>query len=232
MLDLYNIIGGMKLVSMKKLNLKQRRTMTYFIEATEKLIIEEGIDGLSIRKIATEAGYNSATIYNYFENLEILILYASVSYLSDYICNLKDVIKEEMTSLEIYRNIYSVFNKHSFRSPEIFYNMFFGNNSNKLTDIIKQYYEIFPDDLEGQTPSIKTMLTQGNIYHRDKPIVDMLAEDGVIDVEKTEIIIELMVRVHETFLLEAIRLNDDSEIEIHSKKFLKIFDYIIDSGKE
>ena len=48
------------------LTVKRKRIMTYFIEATEKLIRSEGLDGLSIRKIAGEAGYNSATIYNYF----------------------------------------------------------------------------------------------------------------------------------------------------------------------
>lgn len=38
------------------LTVKRKRIMTYFIEATEKLIRSEGLDGLSIRKIAGEAG--------------------------------------------------------------------------------------------------------------------------------------------------------------------------------
>ena len=45
------------------LTLKRKRIMIYFIEAAEKLIRQNGIENLSIRKIATEAGYNSATIY-------------------------------------------------------------------------------------------------------------------------------------------------------------------------
>ena len=44
-----------------KLTIKRKRIMSYFIEAAEKLIRTEGLDGLSIRKIAGEAGYNSAT---------------------------------------------------------------------------------------------------------------------------------------------------------------------------
>ena len=46
--------------------------MMYFIEATQELILKEGLENLSIKKIAEKAGYNSATIYNYFENLEVL----------------------------------------------------------------------------------------------------------------------------------------------------------------
>ena len=52
---------------------KEKRVMMYFIEATQELILDEGLEKLSIKKIAEKAGYNSATIYNYFENLEVLI---------------------------------------------------------------------------------------------------------------------------------------------------------------
>ncbi len=47
--------------------------MTYFIDATNEIIENEGIESVTIRKVANLAGYNSATIYNYFENLDHLI---------------------------------------------------------------------------------------------------------------------------------------------------------------
>ena len=48
---------------MDKLDIKKRRVMMYFIEATQDLILNEGIENLSIKKIADKAGYNTATIY-------------------------------------------------------------------------------------------------------------------------------------------------------------------------
>lgn len=57
---------------MEEMNIKKKRVMMYFIEATQELILKEGLENLSIKKIAEKAGYNSATIYNYFENLEVL----------------------------------------------------------------------------------------------------------------------------------------------------------------
>ena len=45
------------------LTLKRKRIMIYFIEATEKLIRSDGVEGLSIRKIASEAGYNLSLIH-------------------------------------------------------------------------------------------------------------------------------------------------------------------------
>ena len=53
---------------MDKLDIKKKRVMMYFIEAIQELILNEGIENLSIKKIAKKAGYNIATIYNYFED--------------------------------------------------------------------------------------------------------------------------------------------------------------------
>ena len=53
---------------MDKLDIKKKRVMMYFIEAIQELILNEGIENLSIKKIADKAGYNTATIYNYFED--------------------------------------------------------------------------------------------------------------------------------------------------------------------
>lgn len=47
----------------------------YFIEATAAIIEEEGYDHITIRKIADKAGYNSATIYNYFSELSHLTFF-------------------------------------------------------------------------------------------------------------------------------------------------------------
>lgn len=62
------------------LNPLQRQNMRIFIEATKSLMDSVGEEGLSIRKIAAKAGYNSATIYNYFQDLDELMLFGSVSF--------------------------------------------------------------------------------------------------------------------------------------------------------
>ena len=121
------------------LTLKRKRIMIYFIEATEKLIRSDGVEGLSIRKIASEAGYNSATLYNYFEDLEHLVLFGSVCYLREYIVLLGKSLKQNMTSVDRYRTIYHCFNRVAFRYPEIFHNMFFGRYSNKLGTVVRVY---------------------------------------------------------------------------------------------
>lgn len=70
---------------------KRKRIMSYFINATIELMEKEGIENLTIRKVAEQAKYNSATLYHYFSNLDELELFASVKCLDEYmqVTNLK-----------------------------------------------------------------------------------------------------------------------------------------------
>ena len=45
-----------------------------FIEATKHILQEDGYDHLTIREIAQRAGYNAATLYHYFRDLDELII--------------------------------------------------------------------------------------------------------------------------------------------------------------
>lgn len=51
-----------------------------FIDTTVTIIKEEGVEKVSIRKIAKITGYNSATLYTYFKNLDYLILLSSIKF--------------------------------------------------------------------------------------------------------------------------------------------------------
>lgn len=212
-------------------NEKKKKVMTYFIEATEDLMKEDDIDKISIRKIAKRAGYNSATLYYYFEDLEHLILFASIRYLREYTSALARNIKKEMTTLEKYRTVYETFNYYAFRSPIIFHNMFFGKYSPKLLNVIKEYYSIFPDDLEGHDELLRSLLTQGDMYSRDKQIIDQLVREGTMDEKKSDITLKIIISVHEAYLYEAMIQGDNLDLEAHAKAFLEIFDYLLESAK-
>ncbi len=216
---------------MEEMDIKKKRVMIYFIEATEKLMKEDSIDGLSIRKIASEAGYNSATLYNYFSNLEHLILFASVSYLREYSTQLAKNIKQEMSTLEKYRVVYKTFNYYAFRSPEIFHNMFFGKYSYKLGEVIRTYYELFPEDLEGHEDIVKTLLRQGDMYQRDSSFINRLIEEGVIDEKKADASLKLLVNTHQSYIYRAWVLDDRIDVDEHNDSFMELFEYVMETAK-
>lgn len=213
---------------MKELNLKQKRVMMFFIEATQELIFEEGIENISIKKIATRAGYNSATIYNYFENLEVLILYASVNHLKTYLKDLKNEIKTDMKARDIYKTIYKFFVYHSFRRPEIFHILFFGKYSHKLGTIIKRYYEIFPNEIEGHLDLTRSMLIEGFIHNRDLPIIKQMIKEGSIQENKAMFIMESIVRIHHSYLEDLLQKNIELSLEEYSDKFFNIFNFLLE----
>ena len=59
-------------------DLTQRR----FIEETYRIISTEGREALSIRRLARDMRCNSANIYRYFKDLDELVTYASLRYLT------------------------------------------------------------------------------------------------------------------------------------------------------
>lgn len=213
------------------LSIKKKRIMVYFIEATEELIKEDGIDGLSIRRIASKAGYNSATLYNYFDDLEHLILFASVRHLREYVTTLGRSIKPDMNALETYRVIYGLFSEYSFRSPEIFNNMFFGRHRDRLTDVLKRYYELFPDEIGEQKRFVKGMLSQGNIYERDQAFMEGLVAEGFVDPKKKDMTVQLLVRTHQSFLWDATMEGPELDVGQYVENFMKLFDCIMEGAR-
>lgn len=150
---------------MKNKEIQTKRIMSYFIDATAKIIEEEGIEHVTIRKVADAAGYNSATIYNYFEDLSHLILFASLKFLKKYTDALPQYLSKAKTPLDRYFLIWECFCKHSFESPHIFYAVFssdLGVHPNDLAD----YYDVYPADILSIPEDLKDMFLEPNITKR------------------------------------------------------------------
>ena len=136
-----------------------------------------------------------------------------------------------MTALERYRTIYETFNQYSLKRPEIYYNLFFGKHSDRLPAIIKQYYELFPNELEGQHPTVRNMLQEGNMYLRDLSIVQDLANEGIISIQNVPMVVNIVPRLQQTYLYEAyLNTGKIDTTELHLK-FMETLDYIIKTAK-
>lgn len=210
---------------------RRKRIMVNFIEATRELIQTEGVDGLSIRKIANVAGYNSATLYNYFRDLEYLTLFGSVCYLRDYVMALSDMLMQEMNSLERFRAIYRCFNSFAFQYPDIFHNMFFGRYSDMLEDVLQTYYfELFPEELTGLSESLRGMLVSGNMQARDSFAMEEMIRDGFVAPEKAEHVLNVVEALQQHFIYEAC-IDCTLDLKQHELRFNQILDYVLETAK-
>ena len=52
---------------------RHERNRTEILAAARRLVVERGVDALSLREVARRAGYAPAAVYTYFENREALI---------------------------------------------------------------------------------------------------------------------------------------------------------------
>lgn len=214
------------------LSLRQKRNMVYFVEATEKLLKEEGIGGVTIRRVAAEAGYNSATLYNYFRDVDDLILFGSVCFLREYLVELSRQLQPSMTSLERYRTIYRCFNDHAFRDPEIFYNMFFGKHSDHLEDVIHTYYlELFPEELKDLPEDARQMVVRGSLVDRDQVVMQHMVADGFVAPDRAAETLEIIIALHESYIHRACLANDETTIGTLRKGFRHIFDYVLEQAR-
>lgn len=152
---------------------------SYFIEAAVKIIEEEGIDNVTIRKVADIAGYNSATIYNYFEDLSHLIFFASMKFMKQYTDALPTYLSKAKTPLEKYLLLWECFCDHSFASPEIYYAIFssdLGVHPKKLNE----YYDFFPTDLKMIPAEFRYMVLEPSLSKRTRIALEQCIKDGSI----------------------------------------------------
>lgn len=148
--------------------IQKKRMMSYFISATNEIIKNEGLEAVTIRKVAAKAGYNSATLYNYFDNLKHLIFFSSICHLSDYAKELPSYLKQAKNPLDECLKVWECFSKHSYTNPTVYELIFFGGFSSKtVNNSIKTYYDIFSDEINEDVKDYMPMLLEDNLYERD-----------------------------------------------------------------
>ena len=198
---------------MNKRTLKKHRSMRYFIDAAAKIMDEEGIEFVTIRKVSDLAGYNSATLYNYFKSVDELILYASVSHLREYTLDLTEYLKGAVGSIEFYYRIWECFLKHSFLHPEIYNIIFFGKHSDSLKNIIEEYYSIFPEELGSQSEDLKPMLLRTNLYERNLALLSRIQKDGYLRDEDLSDVNEMSILIYRGMMTKLISDGNDSSAD-------------------
>lgn len=154
-----------------------------YVVLASRIIKEEGVGAVSIRRMASELGCSSASMYRYFENLEELLFYAQLDALNEYIMDLSNREKEWEDVWDMHFGIWRSYAREAFKNPEAFEAVFYKNINRDLGQALKEYYEMFPDAIVRVSPLIKQMLETPGYYDRDFLICRYLVEEGKITEE-------------------------------------------------
>ena len=199
-----------------------------FIKATQELIDTEGLDKLSIRKIAEKAGFHNSTIYLYFKDLQHLILLASLKHFAEYNHTLAEYSRQQRSPEESFFAIWEAFGKTVLQNPPIFYNFFFGKYSQNLTPIIRQYYELFPEEKEEYSKEIESMYYGNSIQERCLQILAPLADHPTVRVtsDNMELVNSIIVSCLKNLLQQKCE-NPALDSQQLNANFLSMLSYII-----
>ncbi|AXI01346.1 TetR family transcriptional regulator [Sporosarcina sp. PTS2304] len=172
----------------------------YFIEATTEIIEQEGSKAVTIRKVADRAGYNSATIYNYFDEFSHLLFFASMRLLEEYITEVTRRMNGVDQALEQYIIAWECFCEYSFQKPDIFHSVFIRDLGENPDHLLEKYYEFYPSDLVDVPEEIQMSLLEQNVVKRGHPLLKKAVEQGSLDSEKINSLNEVTILIWQGML--------------------------------
>ncbi len=215
-------------------DIKKIRTIKVFIDAAAEIIEEEGIDNVTIRKVADIAGYNSATIYNYFDNCNQLIFFAAAKFMKDYIADMPDYIAEGEDELEKLILMWECFCYHSFLKPKIYYAIFADDIGGRPGNLLETYFKLFPEDLGNPPEELIPMLRTTDLSERTSMALEPVIEDGFISREIAPEVDERIRLVYQGMLSLVINKRMDYDPQKNTEKIMKhirgIFNYGVENS--
>ena len=153
-----------------------------YIEAAYGLLVRDGLEGVSIRKVADEVGCSSAALYRHFPDIDKLVAVASIRFLREYIEDARLLSKVDLNPLELNLQLWECLAYYSFRNADVFENMFFGGSDSGLySEAVTEYFEEYPEDLLGLKDFMFDMFRDATtIAERDSILLNRAAEMGMI----------------------------------------------------
>ncbi len=98
---------------------KRSRVKLYFLQAAKEIIALEGVDGVTVRKVADVAGYSYPTLYSYFEDLNEL-LWETKRYM---VLELVEVFQEKfqptLREMDI-KDVFKTYMEYYLENPNVF----------------------------------------------------------------------------------------------------------------
>ncbi len=213
--------------SKARTKLKQQRIIKYFIDAANEIIMQEGLSAVTIRKAADLAGYTSATLYNYFDNLQHLVFLATMTHLEEYNEALPGYLKGCDNSIERYMAVCKCFAEYSFAQPEIYELLFFTHSDEKLEEYTQQYYELFPDKIVKDWPApLNKIYVLNSIYSRSFMMLEDCVQDGFINSENAKDFNDVNLRIYKTILQDVQNgeLSRDEAITMTMKYYFQLME--------
>lgn len=174
-----------------------------YIKIAYEILENEGIEGIKIRKIAEAAGCTSAVLYKHFDNLEHLLILASVRFLEPYIRRFKEVESDrQLNPIEADLILWKAFIEEAFHNLPFYDAMFFGGYKDQLESTIYEYYQLFPEELQDFDGFSVSILFSNDLNEREYIRLRRAANEGLLTMGDARMLSRLSVAAFHGLLLE------------------------------
>ena len=199
-----------------------------YIKKTQEIILSEGREAASIRRIAKEMGCSSASLYRYFDNQAELIYYAELNQLSGYIKRLNEAEKNWTNIWERYVGIWDCYCREAFRNPDVYDLLFLKSENTKLNASITEYYEMFPEAVGETNEFFMAMLRQKDFMARDFEICKKCMAEGALTPENAPRLNRLACLLYEGYFKEEVDKGiSEEEVDARVDQFIEDLDWIV-----
>lgn len=110
----------MNIKSQDKKTMKAERVKQFFIDACSQIIVTEGVEQVTIRKVAEEAGYSYGSIYNYFKDINEVLWYARENLMMEMASGIQAEILKNPALFGDIRSVLKVYMNYQLTHPHIF----------------------------------------------------------------------------------------------------------------
>ena len=207
---------------------EKEKIINAFIAAAREIIELDGLDKLSIRRVASLTGYSSATIYLYFPSADSLVTMACMSYLEEYCRAIAGDMHLMQTSYDAHMHTWEVFSRYAFRWPHIFYHLFYTHHAVPLSETVESYYKLYPRQLYDIDGPVHEMLLGGTLEDRCMSVLWPLAQERGISREDCEMINDVSICYFRKLLEMKMRNSPDSQSDVLIAKMNKCLGFLVE----
>ena len=191
-----------------KQSLKRHRIKKYFLEAAKEIIINEGVENVSVRRIADNAGYSYATLYNYFADLSNLLWEVRVIMINDLVESIQKKMQHSSYDIEGIKRLFKIYIAYYYENPNVFKFFYFHQQSK-------------PSKRPGGTE------TEPNFDEMWKGTFKDLVLDGKLQEKDIEVVAKTIIYAMHGMLTLSFSNNGDLTEENVYKDLEKIVDYLL-----
>ena len=162
------------------------------IAVTHEMLKTISPEDIKIRDIAAAANCTSAVIYRHFENLDHLILMASIKFMEKYVIELNEITNQNsIDPLIMELTMWRAFCQNVFPNIEVFDLLFWGKYKKNLGESIFEYYQMFPEGWKHLNSLYTSVFFNSDLKERNTMILNCAAVAGYFTTEDAKLLANL-----------------------------------------